>query len=263
MESQATKGLAKNVAVAAAALATVFSAPKALAGGVGGQSPCVAASDPQMQGTVYIGLAETGFHGELQSKPGERRTLSIFVRRGPAWRHPNACVTWHLVTKGLATLDEKTGELVTGADVEHGAVVKVRAELDGGARELFAQVRIFRPEANPLVGRWHEVAQLGCGGKAAPSEFEPIAELELGAAGGFSVTWHPFESYRDYWGSYQVDAAKRTVKLKIEGGNYTPSDFQGDGKFVREGPKLKLFDLWLGGSRGFSRRPACGHVFEQ
>jgi hypothetical protein len=89
-----------------------------------------------------------------------------------------------------------------------------------------------------------------------------IKELRFKADGEFSVTWEPFEVYKDYWGTYAHEIGQGTLDLVVTGGNYVPNDVDGSGSLLLdEEGRLVLRDLWLG-SRFEGTAPAnCGHRF--
>jgi hypothetical protein len=76
----------------------------------------------------------------------------------------------------------------------------------------------MRKQNNPFSGYWRE------------NDGE-IQELVLSVDRTFSVTAHPFERYKDYWGHYSYDLKKRTISFLIDGGNKKPADFDLDGFF--------------------------------
>ncbi len=65
---------------------------------------------------------------------------------------------------------------------------------------------------NTIYGTWDEV-----GSKA-------LNELVLQEDGKFSFTAFPFETYKDYWGSYSIDRKRHRLHFTIEGGNNVPKD---------------------------------------
>ncbi len=90
----------------------------------------------------------------------------------------------------------------------------------------------------------------------------PIRELLFHADGRFSVTWIPFEVYRDYWGTYTQDPRAGRLSLVVEGGNYVPPDMDGDGTFAVVAPRrLVLKDMWLGSEKRRTVPSACAAVF--
>lgn len=235
--------------------------------------PCVDVSSEEMQGDVYVGMLEGGFLAPMQVKPGEKRTLKLWVRKGPAWKSPDVCVTWHLETPDLATLDEKTGALEVKANASHGVYIQVTGKLVGSTKEFTGVLAVYRPESNPLVGTWHEFAQQSChdiSWRRLLDSRDGIREFVVNPNGGFSVTWHPFESYIDYWGTYRFDLKKKTVEFVIKEGNYKPKDFVGKGTFlIKSDGTLQLKGVWFGSPRtgsnmsGFSdgKQRYCGHIF--
>lgn len=240
----------------------------------GSSQECVDASNNEMQGEVYIGTAEDGYYGLMQVKPGDKRNLKLYVRKGPSWTRPNACVTWHIETPDVAIFNETSGALEVKSDAKNLATIKIHAKLLGSEKEYSGVLVVYRPEINPLIGKWHELAQLPCndktGGKIITVK-KGIQEFEVDPTGSFSVTWNPFESYRDYWGTYQFDLKKRTVEFMIKDGNYKPFDYSGKGSFMitPEG-NLKITGAWLGSKNDpvephFRRNELlpgrCGHIF--
>lgn len=226
--------------------------------------PCVDASSPEMKGDAYIGTREGSWAGSLDVKPGERRTLQIYVRQGPATHSPDACVEWSLEAGAAATLEAKTRTLTVDKAAPSGGAIRVRAQIKGARGPLTAELRVFEPRANPLVGVWHEVAPVSCAApKGCVAAAEPISELEVTADGSFSVTWHPFETYRDYWGTWQADNKAGTFRFVIKDGNFKPADFRGEGRFsIDRTGNLKLDGVWLG-APGETRpgKPSCAYVF--
>jgi hypothetical protein len=90
----------------------------------------------------------------------------------------------------------------------------------------------------------------------------PIRELSFDGDGRFSVTWRPFETYRDYWGRYRYDANSRAIDLEIEGGNFVPKDFVGRGTAVIAGDTLTLTGgLRLGTRDAKNRADICELTF--
>jgi len=123
------------------------------------------------------------------------------------------------------------------------------------------------PAPFPACGQPPAASQLGCErndacdlGGILPEM--PIGELIFEADGTFSVTWTPFELYRDYWGEYSFDLASGRIDLAITGGNYVPSDAKLDGgSYSIEDSRLRLDGIWLGSPLGQPLTGRCGHVF--
>jgi len=96
---------------------------------------------------------------------------------------------------------------------------------------------------DPLVGYWRQ-GQEECAGSA------PIHELVFEADGRFSVTWLPFETYKDYWGRWRRDRTTDGLELTVEGGNYIPADLETSGVIHLDGNALTLGQMSLGSPRG-------------
>lgn len=118
-------------------------------------------------------------------------------------------------------------------------------------------------EDNPLArGYWKEEAQFACNTGEEVSPERPIQELLFEADGTFSVTWTPFERYRDYWGEYSYDTGQGTLDLTVTGGNNVPPDVDGSGTFAFDTQgRLILTDIWLGSFSDQATSANCGHRF--
>lgn len=106
---------------------------------------------------------------------------------------------------------------------------------------------------NWLVGLWSQ-QETECGMAI------DVRELEIRADGSFSVTWRPFESYRDYWGSWSFDERTRRLELVMERGNNRPADFMGRGRVTFSEGRLDLGEISLGSAYG---REPCGAPFRR
>ena len=169
--------------------------------------------------------------------------------------------TWSVTPPDGARIDPATGILSIDASTPSGSVFAVRAEIDGRGHVVEARVKIFTPETNPLIGYWREVAQLTCESGAEVAPALAIRELIFDPDGAFAVTWVPFESYKDYWGTYTFDLAQGTLALTITGGNTIPPDVDGEGRFALDTEGLLLTELWLGTPSLEHGAPNCGHRF--
>lgn len=81
---------------------------------------------------------------------------------------------------------------------------------------------------------------------AACGVAQPVRELIFEADGHYSVTWLPFETYKDYWGRYRCDPHSRALSLTVEAGNYNPPDGALAGEVRVEDHPLTLSDVSLG-----------------
>jgi len=121
-----------------------------------------------------------------------------------------------------------------------------------------------KDEDKPWSGCWREVRQIDC---ESEGEFEPaelIGELRLKSDGVYSITWHPFEYYTDYAGSYKVDEAQGSITFD----HIDAPAFDGNGTFViRESGDLVLTGIWFGSFyKDTDTAPqdiSCGYVFHK
>jgi hypothetical protein len=172
-----------------------------------------------------------------------------------------ANATWSVTPTDGARIDPDTGILSIDSTTSSGSVFTVRAEIEGGRHVVETRVKIFTPETNPLIGYWREVAQLTCDTGAEVAPTKAIAELIFDPDGSFAVTWVPFESYKDYWGTYTFDLRQGTLELTITGGNTILPDVDGEGRFMVVATGLVLSVLWLGSPSLERGPPNCGHRF--
>ncbi|MBI3437432.1 MAG: hypothetical protein HY054_02045 [Proteobacteria bacterium] len=93
-----------------------------------------------------------------------------------------------------------------------------------------------------FVGTWHQF-DADCPGA------EPVRELILQANGHFSVTWTPFETYQDYWGSWRYDANTHVLTLTVDNGNNIPADLVLSGAVSVDAQHLNLGAISLGSPR--------------
>jgi len=206
-------------------------------------------------------IAEGGFQGEIYLEPGTTIPLHLGVGGCCYFILPLSTPTlWSLSPYDAARIDPLSGVLTIDGDAEHGSSFTVT----GGTAT--AVVYVFDPEKNPLVKNWYEVGQFSCeGGVETIPEYE-IQEVIFTPAGDFTVTWYPFELYKDYWGTYTFDHETGALVMTIESGNHIPDNFDGEGTAtVNEEGDLVLSDIWFGtASAIFGETPpatetGCGH----
>jgi hypothetical protein len=197
----------------------------------------------------------------IEMRPGESRELSVGVIECCMFLDPvDACTTWSVEPSEGATISPD-GELTIDPTTPGGAVFRVTADVEDGRQQVSADVTVYDPAENPLVGTWHEEAQVACGSQAEVAPEKPIQELRFFADGRVNVTWAPFETYVDYSGTYTF-SEDGSIELSIAGGNYTPDDLDGTGRFtIDEEGCLVLEDMWLGSPEDGGDTTNCGHRF--
>ena len=104
-----------------------------------------------------------------------------------------------------------------------------------------------------FVGSWRQT-DADCAGA------EPVGELIFEAGGRYSVTWLPFESYKDYWGAWTYNARTRVLTLTADGGNYQPMDRSLSGQVSADAHQLTLGAISLGSPQHGAR---CTAVFRR
>ena len=97
-----------------------------------------------------------------------------------------------------------------------------------------------------FVGTWHQ-DESECAGA------QPVRELIFSADGRYSVTWMPFETYKDYWGGWRYDARTRVLTLTVDGGNRVPTDAVLSGEASADAHQLTLGAISLGSPREGAR----------
>jgi hypothetical protein len=218
---------------------------------------------PTLEGPLYI---LDGNWPVSQAQPGDTVALSVGIMVCCVfYDEVEAEASWTVEPHDAASIDD-AGLLSVNPDATHGMVLTVTAVLVDTGQTVSAPVTIYTPGANPLVGRWREDVQYTCETGEAFTPPDPIQELIFEADQTFKVTWFPFEVYVDYWGGYTYDLEHGTLNFQVDGNNYLPSDFDGEGTFfIDEQGGLVLTDIWLGtpSTRG-EQSPGglkCGHRF--
>lgn len=106
------------------------------------------------------------------------------------------------------------------------------------------------PAITPIMGSWHQL-DTDC-----PA---PINELLFKRDGTFHVTWTPFETYEDYWGTYRW-ATDGRLDLTIDNGNHVPSDVVRSGRATVSGDVLTFDGVSLGSPQNGA---ACAAPFHR
>ena len=193
-------------------------------------------------------------------RPGTTIHVSPIVRRGPMGPEalPLECTSrWTVTPPGLATLSADRRTLRIADDAPAGA--EFTLSFLAGGESVAKRFRITGRDELVLTGRYGQTALEGC------QASEPVREIEFGGDGRFSVTFTPFETYRDYWGTYRFDPATGAVAMTVDGGNYRPPglDLEGTARFNPQG-RLVLEGVYLGDRLGGAPLPGaagCRYTF--
>lgn len=182
--------------------------------------------------------------------PGGTHDFDLWLRECCYTLEPvEVCAEWSLDPTDGATLDQD-GVLKVDAATAVGTTYTITADIEDGRRIMTIDAVVTTPTANPLLGNWHEAAQIPCDGGPEIAPAQPIGELAFFAGGEINVTWTPFEVYVDYWGHYELDLDAGTLTFGGIGGNYVPTDIDGEGRLELKDGDLLLEDMWLGSPQG-------------
>jgi hypothetical protein len=220
---------------------------------------------PRLDAETLERLTLSMMSQSIQLQPGESHDFDIGVVECCYIFEPvEADVAWSVAPPQGASIDPETGLLTVDPATPSGSVFTVSADVENGRRIVTIDVYVYTAESNPLaVGIWREEAEFACETGEEITPEERIGELVFHADGTFSVTWMPFEVYRDYWGTYTFDPGEGTLELFVTGGNYVPDDIDGSGFFsIDDQGRLVLSDMWLGTGHEPSGTAICGHRFQ-
>lgn len=193
---------------------------------------------PRVENAVAI-----WWFGPLELAPGASVSLEAYWTDRPhsLERAPRHCVTdIEFSSEGIVELEADGVSIRVVDDAPAAALVTITGRV--GDQPLEAQIRVVRPEEAPLRGTWRQTTAT-CSDEVMPA---PIQELAFNATGGFSVTWTPFEVYKDYWGAYRFDPAVRSFGAEVESGNQRPANLDLAGTASVAGDELILEDVWFG-----------------
>jgi hypothetical protein len=237
--------LALAFCVAAAACASVPQAPV-------DSFTALATSCPQGgPGTDYLQIRP------LIARQGETLALAPMRDMSPGGSDPvlaHCTSGWSVSDPALARLSRDHERLVIAADARPGAEVEVAYIVRG--RRVASRLRIVGRGDVVLVGARAQSGAEGCGNA------ERVGEIAF-SLDRFAVTFQPFESYKDYWGSYRYDPESGALVMNVDGGNGVPGilDLEGVARFNPAG-QLVLEGFYLGDRAGRTPAPAgCRYTF--
>lgn len=219
----------------------------------------IACAQPLDQMTLDQLVLDAGFMNKVAAGGSQQIAVGVF---GPGFFEPiEACVEWSIAPAEGAAIDG-AGLFSVDDTTAAGTVFTVTADVEDGRRILMTDVTVYVPLESPILGYWSEVTQIPCDGGDPFVPEQAIPELIFHDTGDFQVTWTPFESYVDYWGTFTWDDANGLLDLTVIGGNYVPDPIDGSGSASVADGVLTLTDIWLGNPQGGTAEPACGHTFE-
>ena len=165
---------------------------------------------------------------------------------------PLSCTSdWSL--SGPASLSADRSRVTIDPDAAPGATISIGFRHAG--KTVAAQLRVVARDEVVLTGRRSQQSVEGC---AVPDK---IGELEFYPGNRFAVTFVPFETYQDYWGSFEFDPATGLLRLKVEGGNFVPPGLDLEGRAELSSGRLFLREMYLGSRGGSAPGRSCTYVF--
>jgi hypothetical protein len=204
--------------------------------------------------------------GEIELGAGESVSLRVSSASHPNARDPlppGCTVSWSVEPSERASIGAADGTLTVAADAAVNDLFDVRATLADG-RTVDARVRVVDRGPGSVVGTFREVSRVPCGGGEPTTPAHPIQELVLSGDGTFAVTWVPFDTRQDYWGTYVFVPETGALSLQVQSGSYVPADLDGEGTVAFDGVTgIRLVDLWLGSDVSGSEDPSCTQVFDR
>lgn len=85
--------------------------------------------------------------------------------------------------------------------------------------------------------------------KEVTTDDEKIGELHMHSK-GISITYIPFETYKDYWGEYALTKGGDRIHIEIAGGNELPGFEEASGTLKNRSDEIRITGIRLD-----SRRP--------
>lgn len=138
---------------------------------------------------------------------------------------PELLTGWKASPAGQVTVARDGKSMTVLPSSTPGTQVTISASFCG-KRDITRTIRIVGKDEPVLTGLWREQSKQ-CTGETPK---DPVNELEIKDIGEFSITYFPFESYRDYWGTAAFDAKAGTLTMATTGGNRVPQGATLSGK---------------------------------
>lgn len=215
------------------------------------EEPIIAPEDPACEARPAI------FVNPAVARQGA--TMKLIVQEpvgafAPREIFPAFITGWTASPAGLVTLAKDGGSLTVSENAKPGVDVTLGMKYCG--RPVSRTIRIVGKTQPVITGRWGQES-ITCTGETPR---EPIRELVFKDTGDFSITYAPFESYTDFWGTTAVNIAAGTLAFNVEDGNSTPAGGKLSGTMnLTADDKLILDGFFL--SRPEQSGGSCRYVF--
>lgn len=186
-------------------------------------------------------------------RQGATVRITPSVDRSPAGTAelPLICTSGWSVAGPAKLSADRTAVTIDG-DAPVGSTVTIGFRHLG--KPVETRFKVVAKDEIVLTGRYAQQSLEGC------AAAEPVRELEFRPDNRFSVTFLPFETYQDYWGTYAWDSDSGRLRLTVEGGNFVPTNLDLEGAAELKDGRLRLTGLFLG-SRDGGPRSACTYFF--
>lgn len=161
---------------------------------------------------------------------------------------------WSL--SGPARLSADRRSFAIDADAPVGAEIVIGYRF--GVETATARFRVIGRDEIVLTGTRGQRSVEGCEGLA------PVRELVFAPGNRFAVTFQPFETYKDYWGTYTFDPGTGALVMQVESGNNIPPGLDLDGRASLDAAgRLILEGVYLGNHvRPYPAPPGgCRYIF--
>ncbi len=219
-----------------------------------------AAQKPASKGDDWA-LQNAGI-GSIEMAAGSSRQMQVTypVPDGPSFPL-KASVTWSLerAVKGISI--DKSGMLSVNADVPHGTIAMILADVDHGRKKLSGKVYVFHPEENPLIGTWHVDARVACG----ESQEIKAASASPTTLRGYNWSFHANDQFwvgREHSiaarlilsGTYKLDSKSAKVELTPTWPKKPVSNWN---YFIKDGGKTLILQPM---EHQDDLEPGCGYI---
>lgn len=223
------------------------------AGPLAQESPPAPSDDPMCERSVRLIV------NPLVARPGA--TLKIFsdhpLGYAPPLDVPDELLTrWRASPAGAATFSEDGTQARISETATPGGALTLTA-LYCGKEDVSIRVPIVGKDEPVIVGFWRQDS-VSC--TAETPTHQPVKELAIEADGTFSVTYQPFESYRDYWGTQRFDYRSGSLEMSVTGGNQPPAAPDLSGKASLENEKRLVLEGFYLGEGGRPAGASCDYV---
>lgn len=215
------------------------------------EEPVIAPEDPACEATPAI------FVNPAVARQGARMNLIVQEPVGayaPREIFPALITGWTASPAGFVTIAEDGASLTIAETAKPG--VDVTLAMKYCDKPVSRTIRIVGETEPVITGRWGQES-IACTGETPR---EPIRELIVKDTGDFSITYAPFESYTDFWGTAAADFAAGTLSFDVEDGNRLPTGAKLSGKMSLTSDDKLILDGFFP-SQPQTTGGSCRYVF--